>query len=279
MVKKKKSKRAKVKKIIHKLLNNRYFVVACAVILFLLLSCTLFLIFNRSGSAKFKVQSRVNNIEKVKKEDPTDVETFAWVKVQGTNIDYPVIYAPFTDVSAIASDFAWSEMKHDSLPNAVFLSGHNVKNLSKNPYVKDRTHKRFEQLMSFTYIDFIQNNQFIQFTLDGEDYVYKIYSVSYPDAEFHSNYEYSELDKTKFKSYIRKTVEMSIFDTNVDVNENDKIITLTTCTRMFDTDKEFNVSARLLRENEKIALSKIEKTSNYDEVEKAMKGDDINEES
>ena len=68
----------------------------------------------------------------------------------------------------------------------------------------------------------------------------------------------------------------SIYKYDVDVNESDGLLLITTCTRMFGSDESYEivVSGRLLRENENASNYKMEKTKNYNKIKKILKGDD-----
>ena len=43
---------------------------------------------------KRQIESRVDKVSEYAKKDSDDYTTIGWLRVQGTNIDYPVIYAP-----------------------------------------------------------------------------------------------------------------------------------------------------------------------------------------
>lgn len=238
--------------------------------------------FINSNISNFKVESRVENIEKSKKNFSKFGSVVSWIKVQGTNIDYPVLYYPNGNFNEIPDDFAWTEADYNGkLNNIVYISGHNIKNLSSNPLIADESNNRFEQLMSFTYLDFVKDNQFIQYTINGKDYVYRIYSVSYVQTYELDLYNQSSYSKDMMKIYIAQTKAKSIFEFDTDVNENDSIISLDTCTRMYGSRKNyhFRVNGRLLRENERIKKVKVKQTSKYDEIEKLMEGGESYEES
>ena len=55
----------------------------------------------------------------------------------------------------------------------------NILNLGTNPVMKDDMYVYFEELMNFVYYDFAKENQFIQLNVNGEDYIYKIFSVDF----------------------------------------------------------------------------------------------------
>lgn len=223
----------------------------------------------------YHIKSRINNISLEQEKDDENIKTVAWIRVQGTNIDYPVIYAPNYDFSDKVDDFAWTEVNYTGLNNIVFVSGHNIKNLSRNPVIGDEKHSRFEQLMAYTYYDFVKKNQFIQYTVGGKDYLYKVYSVSYEDAYNLDHYNAKPYDKDRMDKYIKDTRLKSIFDFDVDVKNTDKIISLDTCTRMYGNTSRFHfrVNGRLLRKGEMAKLSKVVPSTKYEEIEKIMKGD------
>ena len=224
-------------------------------------------------SSGVRIDSRVAEIEKYQSEHPKH-KVAAWVKIPGTNIDYPVL----DDIEAVAveasenMDYLWKNGELTKLNKINYIMGHNIMNLSQNPKITDKSHVRFEQLMSFTYLDFAKENQYVQFTIDGKDYLFKIFSVSYPDYYDVESYNDPDISKSEAKKFIKTSLDNSIFDYDVDVNENDTIISLITCTRMFFQERDFVVDARLVREGESTGKYKVEKNKNYDVVEKMMKG-------
>ena len=75
-------------------------------------------------------------------------------------------------------------------------------------------------------------------------------------------------------------MKYNIYDYDVEVDQNDSIISLITCTRFFGVDQnlEFYVSGRLLRGGETTSDYKVEKAKNYKDVEKVLEGDGEDEE-
>lgn len=271
-----KNKHKKLKKNQIKLLF--YGLCGLLVILVFMFGCYLFKSFSPS---KYVIESRVDNLNSIKEDDIDSLKTVGWLRVQGTNIDYPVIYAPGFNLNLITDDFAWTEADYKNLNNIIYISGHNIKNLSKNPLITDEKHSRFEQLMSFTYYDFAKDNQYIQYTFNGVDYVYKIFSVSYVDFYETDVYNKDSYSKEKLINYIHKAKELSLYNYGVDVNENDSIIALDTCTKMFGSGSSMHlrVVGRLLRKGESTTNNKISTTSKYKEIEDVMKGGDSYEEA
>lgn len=220
--------------------------------------------------------------EKINKYNKTHEKTKAigWVRVQGTNIDYPVIYVTGNlDITRITDDFTWAMNDVDSITNYVYILGHNIRNVSSNPLITDKNHTRFEQLPSFMYLDFAKENKYIQYTVDGKDYLYKIFSVSIVKNKDLS-YKTTDLSKSELKEYIAKSLDDSFYDYDVDVDENDNIITLATCTRFYGatTAYTYKIDARMVRDKEKIRNYSVNENKNYKAIKEIMEGGEKNEE-
>lgn len=253
--------------------KSRNIVIIVVLILFLLLLVVVGKLY--TSIRGYKIESRIETLEKFKKDNP-NYDTVAWLKVEGTDIDYPVI----TEADAIEYNdgdiqFLWQVGELNKLNRVNTILGHNIMNLSKTPLIRDKSHVRFEQLMSFTYLDFAKRYEYVQLTIDEKDYVFKIFGVSYIDKNEVSTYNNPDDGDEYVKQIIKKAKKYSIYDYNIDVNEKDTLISLITCTRMFGTyDKgNFRVDARLVREGEKTSHYKVEKNNIYKEVEEQMEGE------
>ena len=79
--------------------------------------------------------------------------------------------------------------------------------------------------MSFVYESFIEENKYIQYTIDGEDYVYKIFGVFF-DYDYNLPLRKQE-DNTpeKTQEYLEQIEALNIYDFDIDVNKNDSLIT------------------------------------------------------
>ena len=240
----------------------------------------LFLIYYTFISEKdyYKIQSRVKNIETTNKIGE-DYDNVAWLRIQGTNIDFPVVkekngaYKYPVD----KDKYVWLINASNQYKDFIIINGHNIMNLSSNPKIKEKGFTRLEALMAFVYYDFAKENQYIQYTVNQKDYLYKIFSVAFIDnssinAFINPTDEYTKED---IKEQIKLYKEKSLYNYDIKVNEKDKIITILTCTRFKKNQNvNFVVSGRLLRKKEQIKKTKIHKnTKNYKLVEDAMKGD------
>ena len=137
--------------------------------------------------------------------------------------------------------------------------------------------------MSFVYYDFAKDNKYVQYTIDGKNYTYKIFSVFFDDTSKMINDQHNaDISKKEMKKIVERYKKSSYFQYDVDVDENDKIITLNTCTRFYGISnyKTFVVNARLLREDEKMNDYNIKIKDNYKKIEKIInkKGEEENEE-
>ncbi len=221
----------------------------------------------------YKIEDRTEQIKKEQKKRKEKV--VGWLRVQGTNIDHPIIYnSEDLKPDNLTYDFGWTNEEKEKLGNREFVIGHNILNVSKNPLIANPDHKRFEHLMSFVYYDFAKENQYIQYTIGGKNYLYKIFAVSFIKDSY-VLYREKEFSKKKLSLYIEQAKEMSFYDYKVDVNKNDDIITLVTCTRFFGPDLkvDFKIDARKVRENENIIHYKVAELPKYDKIKEEMKGD------
>lgn len=264
--------------------KNKRLIYTTIITTLLLIAIALLLIFGlmkliSSIKPFYKVKERTENITKYNKTHE-QTKAIAWIRVQGTNIDYPVIYSDGTvDISTITDDFTWMLDDANKITNKIFILGHNIRNVSSKPLITDKNHTRFEQLPSFMYLDFAEKNKYIQYTIDGKDYLYKIFSVSIvEDKEL--SYKSSDLDKNDLKEYINKSLKESYYDFDVDVDENDNIITLATCTRFYGATSKYTykIDARMVRDKEKVENYKVKENNNYKAIKKIMEGGDENEE-
>ncbi|MGN0973878.1 MAG: class B sortase [Bacilli bacterium] len=232
------------------------------VLIFLVLFLIIFLICKFIHNQQFyNVVDRTIEIEKYKKEQNYTI--VGWLKVQGTNIDYPVLFYDDAPIDDVTADIGWTYHNVQKLDDRTIIEGHNILNLSSNPKIANKNSKRFEQLLSFYDINFAKNNKYIEYSLNNENYVFKIFAVSFPEIEaYYTKFKYT---KEEMKDYIDTAKKESLYDYEIDVDENDKIISLYTCTRFFGYEKSvvFRIDARLLRKNEKINNYNLKETNNY----------------
>lgn len=236
-------------------------IVLCFVFVFI--SFGLFLIFNRKDSSPvYSLESRLTSINNT---SVLDSDTIGWLRVQGTNIDTPIVTLTESVSDSVDGDFLWLSSYYSFDENRKVIYGHNIRNISNEPEIGNSEYIRFEDLMSFVYYGFAKDNLYIQYSDSDGESLYKIYAVSfnYTYLEYGQSYE-----KSKVSDYIEDAKKASIYDYDVDVDEDDDVISLITCTRYFGVSgpTQFRVDARKVRDNEKIVKYSVETNSNYEKI-------------
>jgi hypothetical protein len=192
-----------------------------------------------------------------------DFYTVGWIQVQGTNIDMPVING-FDYGDDGISDYAWRSSEYDTDETREVIGGHNIINLSSTPIRDMSMLNYFEGLMAFTYYDFAQDNLYISYTKEGQEGLYKIYAIGFYDSA--GNNDRSMSNPEQIKEYITSVRDNSIYDYDIEVDEDDELITIKTCTRYFGAFEKqlFVIDARKVRDNEEIEKYKVKKSKNFD---------------
>lgn len=263
-----------------KIWNIALIVLLAFLVLFLLYFLTNLLF---SGSKFYKVENRNDNILKSRKSDEESYETIGWLRAQGTNIDYPV-YGILNDNTfgfPVTESYLWSLNMDSDFHNVLILYGHNIMNLGPNPRRHDDNFTRLEELMSFVYYDFAQDNKYIQFTMDGENHLYEIFAVNFMrsyDLDEYPEGEFNEVDK---KNYVDRLKKESIYDYDIEVKDSDNVISVVTCSRFFEDGKsyDFIVTGREIQKKESIKNYNVYRNKNYEKVDEKLKGDDEDEKS
>ncbi len=193
------------------------------------------------------------NVKKYQKDVNSD--TVGWIQVPNTNISYPVVqasdnnYYAAKDIYKNASQngviYADYECKLNGTVGSTntILYGHNWTNV-RSPIRKNNANDvMFAQLHSYVYLDVAQKSPFIYFSTANKDYVWQVFSVFYTPSTW-TDYIYAEPNSGVVKTAIKN----SIHDFNVNVSSSDKILTLSTCTRMLGNhnNQRFVVMAKLV---------------------------------
>lgn len=187
-----------------------------------------------------------------------------WLKVPGTNINYPVLHHA-TDVNYyMARDLSKGQSKNgviwadpdatfgtaSDLPKNTVIYGHNWTNISANPRIGDSSDLMFAQLTAFHHLNFAKVTPYIYYSTEAEEMVWKVFAAFYTDIGF--NYIDANPSDATFANVISGAKARSRHNYDVDVKTSDKIITLSTCTRAYGSSdrQRFVVMARLLRSGE-----------------------------
>ena len=156
-------------------------------------------------------------------------DAVAWIKVNNTNIEYPVVKAKNNDFYLNHSFdksrnlagwiFADYRNKFDGTDKNIVIYGHNMKDDSMFGSLKWVINEGWYNN---------EDNKYITLITENETQVYEVFSVYQIEKEDY--YIQTNFDTEKeFNTFVKTIKKRSKKDFNVDVNENDNILTLSTC--------------------------------------------------
>ncbi len=155
--------------------------------------------------------------------------TVAWIKVNGTNIDYPVVQ---TDNNEYYLNHSFDKNKNGA--GWIFLDfRNNIDNLNYNTVIyghgrKDNT--MFGSLKSTLTNEWYSNkdNHIIKLSTQKENMIFQIFSVYTIDNEnYYINTNF--INENLYKNFLQTILNRSIYNFNTSINTDDKILTLSTC--------------------------------------------------
>ena len=179
-----------------------------------------------------EAQENVENEEKYNvdfvrlKEKNSD--TVGWLKVNGTNIEYAVVQGSDNSFylthnfnksrNSAGWIFADYNNKLDGTDKNIVIYGHNM-----------RDNNMFGELKNILTEDWKNNeeNKKIIFITENDNCIYEVFSVYKIETEEY--YITTQFSDEEFKEFITKIKSRSKFDFNVPVDENNQILTLSTC--------------------------------------------------
>ena len=174
-------------------------------------------------------------------------DTIGWIKVEGTNINYPF-------VQTSNNDFYLNHSFNKTINGAgwVFLDyRNNTNNLDQNTIIY--AHGRLDKTMFGTLRTILKskwlrnvNNHVIKLSTEKENTLWQVFSV-YKIANT-DDYLYINFSDKDFKSFSDKILKRSAYDFNTTLNENDKILTLSTC---YDDNTKVVLHAKLIKKESK----------------------------
>lgn len=208
---------------------------------------------------KLSFKDRISNVKEFVDKDNTVV---GWIQVQGTNIDYPVMFTSILQ-KKVDYSYGWRSPRYTTGENREVILGHNLINVSNKPIYDKTNLKNFESLMNFTYSSFAKDNQYIKYTKNNQEDLYVVYAVGFYDYDYDDSESFN--NESDINKYIKEVRKNSIYNYDIDVNSSDEIITLKTCTRYFGVSEkqQFVIDARKVREDEEIVKYNVEKNNNY----------------
>lgn len=174
-------------------------------------------------------------------------DTVGWLTVNNTRIDYPVVQAKDNDYY-LKRDYYQSKNRHgwifmdyrnnpDELNENTIIYGHNLANQTMFGTLR-------YALNSYWYKK--SANQIITFNTPNENMKFQIFSIyTIPTTNDYLDITFPTTDA--YQAYIDLVKGRSIYDFNIEVTTDDKILTLSTCAN--GNDKRLVIHAKLIKES------------------------------
>lgn len=172
-------------------------------------------------------------------------EVVGWLIVDDTDISYPVVQGPDND--------KYLKLAYDgSVSNAgsIFMNANNASDLSDAHTLIYGHHMRdesmFGKLMYFEDPAYLSSHRYFTIYNESGEHKYEIFSAF---VTYSASFVYTDHFEFSWDHYdfIEKSVSSSILDMGVDVSENDKIVTLSTCTSRGNRAERFVVQGKLIQ--------------------------------
>lgn len=156
-------------------------------------------------------------------------EAIAWLKVNNTNIEYPVVKGTnnsfYLNHSFDKSNnsagwiFADYRNKFDNTDKNIVIYGHNMRDGSMFGSMLN--------ILNAKWYENEENTNIILYT-ENEKCIYKVFSVyKIKNEDYYIKTEFK--NDNEFEGFIKNLKKRSIKDFNVDVSKDDNILTLSTC--------------------------------------------------
>lgn len=170
------------------------------------------------------------NLENIAK---INSDVIGWIKIDGTNIDYPVMQNGdyylhrniYKEYSSHGTPYL-AEYCNVQYSDNLIIYGHHMSDSSMFAQLEEYKKKKFFE--NHRYIDFytFYNGKTIKNTYEV---VIAFKTVVYTDAGF-KYYNYTNFsDQQELNEFVSNCRNLQFYDTGVDINYGDKLITLSTC--------------------------------------------------
>lgn len=167
-----------------------------------------------------------------------------WIKINNTNIDYSIVQGKDNsfyldkDINKnylSSGSIFMNYLNHGFNDENTVLFGHHMRNKTM-----------FAQLKKYKEKEFFYGDNDIVIEVENDKVLkYKVFSAYVTDSK--DNYIKTNFDdKDQYKEFLEDIKNKSQYKSDIDVNENDKIITLSTCSYEFN-DARMVVHGKLLK--------------------------------
>lgn len=205
-----------------------------------------------------EIETREDTLDAIAYAHTQNADTVGWLRVPDTEISNSVLqsynnvyYLRLNELGqediygCYFADYEASFGDRQTMSQNTIIYGHS--DLQDNP-----EGPRFSQLFHFTDPEFAQNTPYIYFSTLEEEMVWQVFAVSYADVGF--DYIRPNLTGNEVVTLANEAKARSIYNYDVEVGPQDKILTLSTCTVKFGqrNDIRFLIMAKLVPAEEKL---------------------------
>ncbi len=180
-------------------------------------------------------------------------DIYAWIKIPGTPIDYPILESEDSDLYYERRNYEGNY----SVSGCIFTQYYNTKGFKDRNtivyghYMMDGTF--FGSLHNYKDPDFFEKNRYIYVTLPDRVLVYEIFAAyEYDNRHILAAYDFD--DDEEYAEYLSTCLNpptmIRTIREGTELTTDDKLITLSTCTSYTDTSKRFLVQGVLIADVE-----------------------------
>lgn len=193
-----------------------------------------------------QAQERFAVYQSMKEENP---DMIGWIRIEGTNIDYPVMQSPgsvdyylhrdfYKNKSSYGTPYLAENCRYEDPRTSLLISGHHMKNGSM-----------FAQLQNYTEQEFFTEHPYIQFDTMDEAGSYEVAAViklsASGDQTIWQDLLYPREDGD-FAGAWERVKGQSFYDTGVELTGEDELLALVTCEYTLKNGRILLVAKRIL---------------------------------
>ncbi len=180
-------------------------------------------------------EDKTERMLKLEKLQETNSDIIGLLKIDGTNIDYPVLQTTDNDFY-----LKHNYKKEYSEIGSIFLDkDFDLKKPSTNYLIyghRTTTGLMFEDLIKYADESFYKEHTKIQLTTNNEDCMYEIIAVFYSRVYYKNEtgvfryYYFVDADnEAEYNDFVNNSKRASIYDTGVSASYGEQLLTLSTC--------------------------------------------------
>lgn len=175
-----------------------------------------------------------------------------WIRVEGTNIDYPVMLTKNNEEYYLRRGFD----KQYSYHGVPFIDADCVLDKSDNTVIYGHNMmdgSMFAALEKYENKSFYQQNKYINFDTLSDYGVYEIIAVVKSSPAIEKEFKYygmiNAMSEENFNTYISELKKRSLYSTDATAHYGDRLITLSTCEYSVNNGRLAVIAKKISKEN------------------------------